>query len=429
MKVHIVSLGCPKNLVDSENILGELKRRGAKITFNPQEADAIVINTCGFIEDAKKESIETIFQAVRLKEQGNCRRLIVTGCLSQRYRQELEQGIPEVDAYFGARSINDEQRSIAETLGLTYCNGWEHAREVTTAPVYAYLKIAEGCDNRCSFCAIPLIRGPYQSRPMDEIVTEARRLITMGIQELILVAQDTTYYGQDLGQEVELADLVEVLSQIEGVRWLRLLYTYPNRITDRLIDVIAEHPNVCKYLDVPIQHISDRILKRMLRGTNRREIETIIEKLCQRIPDLAIRTTVMVGFPGESDSDFQQLYDFVETSRFERLGVFQFSPEEGTPAFDFRPQVPENVKQERYDALMALQQEISWEENQRLVGEKLLVHIDRFDDEKECFQGRTEWDSPEIDNCVYVKGEVNEGEFYSVLIQSATQYELYGIID
>jgi len=426
MKIHLISLGCPKNTVDSEEILGGLQREGVEIIGEPEQADAIIINTCGFIEDAQKESIDTIFAAVQLKKQGNCQKVLVTGCLAERYRAQLLQEIPEVDGFWGARQIEQIPAEMAQVLGLTNGHTLRQQRLITTAPVFAYLKIAEGCDNLCSFCAIPLIRGPHQSRSEVEILAEAEKLTCQRIPELILVAQDTTYYGRDLSNGTSLTRLLRKMEAITGDTWLRLLYAYPDRIDSELIDVIANSKQICHYLDIPLQHISDRILRRMKRGSRRLQIERLLEKLRSRIPDLAIRTSLMVGFPGETEAEFAELLDFVEQAKFERLGVFQFSAEEGTAAADYPEQIPASVKKERFDVLMQLQQELSLANNRKLIGQRIEVLVEGKDLESGETIGRGRWDAPEIDQTVRIPAELPSATRVWVTITNATEYDLIG---
>ncbi|GBD93008.1 ribosomal protein S12 methylthiotransferase RimO [bacterium BMS3Abin05] len=421
-KVLFVNLGCPKNLVDSEILMGHLRSGGAEIVDSAEDASDIVVNTCGFIEDAKRESIETILEAVQLKEMDH-KRVFVTGCLSQRYMRSLQEEIPEVDAFFGARNISGTARELAQKMGLDFQKSSCESRLVSTA-VYAYLKIAEGCDNTCSFCAIPFIRGPHVSRPKAEILDEAKRLVDGGVQELIVISQDTTYYGKDLQEGSSLTGLLSDLSEIPGLRWIRLLYAYPDRVSDPLIRLMADRPNICPYIDVPIQHISGRVLERMRRGFRRGEIERLIEKLRTKIPDIAIRTSVMVGFPGETDADFQELLDFVEATKFEHLGIFRFSREEDTLSFDLPDQVPEPVKKERFEYLQSVQQDIAYRKNQSFVGKTMDVLVEQFDPEQNVYLGRTQWDAPEIDSQVVLKGDFNIGEFFPVVIASASEAEL-----
>lgn len=424
-KVFFVNLGCPKNLVDSEVLMGSLQARGATIVSDAHAASHIVVNTCGFIEDAKRESIETILEAVQLKKRES-KRVFVTGCLSQRYKSDLQKEIPEVDGFFGARNIPQIAEKLSQQLELEPQKSNCEERLVTTGPSYAYLKIAEGCDNTCSFCAIPLIRGRHVSRPESEIIEEARRLTEKGLPELVLISQDTTYYGRDLHDGSSLVHLLRELSDIPTVKWLRLLYTYPDRISDDLIDLMAERRNICKYIDVPIQHISDRILSRMRRGSRRDRIERLIDKLRSKIPKIAIRTSVMVGFPGETERDFQELLDFIADVQFDHLGIFQFSREENTASFDLSDQVPASVKRERFELLQSIQQDIALQKNQNFVGKTVDVLIDKFDSERKVYLGHTQWDAPEIDLQVVLQGEYTVGGISPVKIVSASEAELFG---
>ena len=422
-RVYFVNLGCPKNLVDSEILMGELAVKGAEIVTEAEDATDLVVNTCGFIEDAKRESIETILEAVQLKKTGG-KRVFVTGCLSQRYREDLKKEFPEVDGFFGARHIERVAGELAAQMLRTEVRPFADARVVTTAPAYAYVKIAEGCDNSCAFCAIPLIRGRHKSRPTESILKEVRQLAENGFREVVLISQDTTYYGRDLSDGSSLETLLRELEKVDALEWIRLLYTYPDRISDDLIGLLSESEKICPYIDVPIQHISDRILKHMRRGSSRSRIEALIDHLRRRVPGIAIRTSVMVGFPGETDSDFQELLDFVAGARFEHLGIFKYSREENTPSFDFSDQIAEKIKQERFELLQEIQQDIALEINRRRVGWETLVLVDDFDESRNVYVGRTQWDAPEIDNRVVLKGDYIIGEMYPVQIVSATEDEL-----
>lgn len=427
MNLHLISLGCPKNLVDSENILGGLTGKDVSIVDEPRRADAIIINTCGFIEDAKKESIETIFSAVQLKKQGVCRYVLVTGCLSERYREELRAEIPEIDGIWGARGIEKLPGEMADLLNLSRRTPDGMKRIVTTRPAYAYLKIAEGCDNRCTFCIIPAIRGLHRSRTQADIVAEAGELVQQGIRELILISQDTTYYGQDLaGAGHTLVSLLKKLEKIPDLQWLRLLYTYPDRISDDLIDRIAGSEKICPYLDMPIQHISDEILKRMKRGSRRAKIERLIEKLRAKIPNLALRTSFIVGFPGETDEQFEELVEFIQQVKFERVGVFQFSPEEGTEAALFTDQIPEKVRRERFNTLMSIQEDISLAINREWIGRKVRILIDETNSKDGTAIGRTKWDAPEIDQTVILNANPAPGDFVDAVIVAASEHDLVG---
>ncbi|MDZ7260677.1 MAG: 30S ribosomal protein S12 methylthiotransferase RimO [candidate division KSB1 bacterium] len=434
MKINLVTLGCPKNLVDSEFLRGALANGKATFVDDPYQADTIIINTCGFIQSAKEESIEAIFEAVKLKTEGLCRQVLVVGCLVNRYSQELCQEIPEVDGFFENRDVSQLAKRLARALEI---NDQEPNRRFSlTPPHYAYLKIAEGCDNRCTYCAIPMIRGPYRSRPINDLLREAEMLVARGVREIIVVAQDTTMYGWDLASGPDLVTLLKRLSRLEELRWLRLLYTHPAHYTDELIDLVAENEKICKYLDLPLQHISEPVLKAMGRKVTRDQIENLIAKLRQSIPNLALRTTMMVGFPGETERDFEELLNFVAEARFERLGAFTYSREEGTPASRYPNPISPQEKQRRLETLMELQAEISRQHNQSLLGTTIEVLIDTFDQELNGFTGRTQWDSPEIDNTVLVKSsdmpsqmeEVKVGEFCWVTIREASEYDLIGSI-
>lgn len=427
MKINLTTLGCPKNLVDSEVLLGGLKGDGIEIVENPLQAETIILNTCGFIHEAKKESIEAILQAVQLKKHGSCKNLFVTGCLSQRYHQELKNEIPEVDGFYGNRDMVRILRDLVQQLNLRREILGE--RMLATPKHYAFLKISEGCENPCTFCSIPTIRGKFRSRPIESLVHEAQKLASQGVQELIIVAQDTTIYGYDLYGKKQLVPLLERLSQIQEIKWIRLLYTYPAHFSDDLIEIIAEKDNICNYVDMPIQHISDKILKRMARKVKRRDIEAWIEKLRKKIPDIAVRTSLIVGFPGESEQDFQELAEFIETVRFERLGLFAYSREENTPAYHFPEQVPNHVKQERWTELNDIQSEISYQFNQRLIGATKDVLVDEYSADLEAYVGRTSWDCPEIDNTLNIKEQkLDTGKFYRVKITECTECELWGEI-
>ena len=426
MNIHLISLGCPKNLVDSEYILGNLQGQSVKIVNEPKLADAIIINTCGFIEDAKKESIETIFSAVQLKKQGLCQHVLVTGCLSERYMDQLREEIPEIDGIWGARGIEKFPEEMAKSLGLNNIKNDKYSRSITTGPAYAYLKIAEGCDNLCTFCSIPEIRGPHISRSIKDILNEAESLVKKGIKELILISQDTTYYGQDLKSKPTLATLLQKLEQIPDLHWIRVLYTYPERISDELIETVANSEKICHYFDIPIQHISDRILHRMKRGSRKNKIEQLITKLRKQIPDVAIRTSLIVGFPGETDQEFEELVDFISEVKFDRLGVFKFSPEEGTAAALFDDQISEQIKQNRFDVLMNVQLDISFSLNQEFIGKEIEVHVDQDLNDNGKVSGRSRWDAPDIDQSVLLEEKIDPGTFIFATILDAHEYDLIG---
>lgn len=427
MKVNLITLGCPKNVVDSEIIQGGLSGANIEFTDGAEEVDAIIINTCGFIQSAKEEAIETIFEAVELKKKGRCKKVIVTGCLVNRYFKELPEQIPEVDGFVENRELPTTIRRLARQLGTTYKKF--PARCLLTAGHYAYLKIAEGCNNRCSYCAIPLIRGPLKSRWADDIVTEAETLVENGTRELIVIAEDITNYGADLLNSPGLVPLLQRLVKIESLEWVRLMYSHPAYFTDELVEFMASEEKVCKYIDLPIQHISNPILARMRRRVTRQQIEKVIEKLRKNIPDIAIRTSLIIGFPGETDEDFNELVDFVDQTKFERLGAFSYSAEEGTPAFEYENQIESEVLQERLDTIMNLQADISLEKNLSRVGTELKVVIDEYEPDLECFLGRTQWDAPEIDNTVLIKNQKTEiGKFYQVRVKNAYEFDLLGEI-
>ncbi len=420
-KLNLISLGCAKNLVDSEILLGGLKNTQFQITSEPEEADTIVVNTCGFLDIAREESVETILQAAELKKTGNLKQLVVMGCLSERYPEELAQEIPEVDRFFGS----SDHKQIASFL-----TGKEFAqddplffRSLMTPGHYAYLKIAEGCDNGCSFCSIPLMRGLQKSRTMESILWEAEKLADKGVKELLVIAQDSTSYGWDLDNKVYLSDIIRELDQLD-FDWIRLHYAHPAHLSQGIIEAMAESKKLCRYLDMPIQHASDIILKSMRRGLGRDGIRDRIQRLRKAIPDLRLRTTLIVGYPGEKEADFGQLYDFVEELRFDRLGIFTYSEEAGTLAAGLPDDVPREVKDERKNLIMDLQAGISSEKNSEMVGETLKVLVDETSEHYAV--GRTEYDSPEIDNIVRIDGSVSKGEFAKVLITDYNEYELIG---
>ncbi len=422
--IQVLTLGCPKNTVDSERLMGQLKMSGNNVLQrNRAKADVLIINTCGFIQDAKEESINTILEAVRLKQEGKIKQLLVMGCLSQRYKNDLQTEIPEVDRYFG---VNDLQ-AILNTINSEDHKILHHERILTTPKHYAYLKISEGCDRTCSFCAIPLIRGKNVSVPMEMLLQEARNLIGKGVKELILIAQDLTWYGLDIYGKRMLATLLERLSDIPGLSWIRLHYTYPSAFPVEVLEVMAERDNICRYIDIPFQHISESILKKMRRNITTEETYRLIDSIRKKIPGIAIRTTLMTGFPGETDKNFEELKNFILRSRFERMGVFKYSEEEGTRAAKLVDTVPLVIKEARAAELMALQQDISLELNQKRVG---LVHKVIFDNkENDYFVGRTEFDSPEIDNEVLVPKDfanIRIGNFYDIRITRAEEFDLYG---
>ena len=475
--IHLISLGCPKNLVDSERMLGLLERSGYALTEEAEKADVVIVNTCGFIASAKEESLDTIFEAARLKEEGRCRALIVAGCLSQRYGDTLRRELPEADAILG---LEDVERIVAHCdrlLGHRRSNGFtaecaekgqgkveveksqvgasqpfsfsatsavsavknkEHregnrsdgARHLLTPKHSAYLRIADGCDNHCSYCAIPLIRGVYRSRPEDALIAEARALCEQGVREINLIAQDTTRYGEDLYGEPRLSGLIDALSELDGLRWIRLLYTHPAHFSQDLIGCIARNEKVCRYVDLPIQHISDPLLRAMNRKVTGADIRNLMQRLRSGVPGIALRTSLIVGFPGEKEAHFEELLDFVAEARFERLGAFIYSREEDTPAFAFGDQIPEEVKRERLDRLMMLQQEITSERHESLIGTRVQVLVDCPGEEPPIrWVGRTAWDAPDVDGTVLItEGDALPGDFVSVVITDADAYDLWGAI-
>ena len=423
-KINIVTLGCSKNLVDSEVLFTQLRGNGMAVTHESKKDDAniVVINTCGFIDNAKEESINTILRYVDAKDAGMVDKVYVTGCLSHRYKDELEVEMPTVDAWFGT----NELPRLLKTLRADYKHELVGERLLTTPAHYAYLKIAEGCDRPCSFCAIPLMRGSHVSRPMDELVTEARSLARRGTKELILIAQDLTYYGLDIYKKRNLAELIDRLADVEGIEWIRLQYAYPSGFPLDVLDVMQNRSNVCKYLDMPLQTGSTELLKLMRRGITREKTEALIETIRERVPGITLRTTLIVGHPGETEAMFQETYDFVERSRFDRLGVFTYSHEENTHSHSMVDDIPADIKQERADELMDVQQGISQELNQHKIGQTYKVLFDRK--EGGYFIGRTEADSPEVDNEVLVPASqyVRLGDFANVRIDRAEEFDLYG---
>lgn len=444
MKIGVVSLGCPKNLVDSETMLGLIHEENYEITNDPSEAEIIIVNTCGFIESAKEESINTILQMAEYKKSGSCKYIIVTGCLSQRYAEELFNELPEADAIAGVE-VYDEIGSIIKRVmngerfimlerskpDVIYTSKETFLPRILTTPSYtAYLKIAEGCDNCCSYCTIPKIRGPYRSKPMEQVLKEAKALADNGVKELIVVAQDTTRYGEDLpGGKLLLADLLKELNKIESLKWIRVMYCYPNNFTDELIETFASLDKVCKYVDLPLQHASNRLLASMNRYDTREEVETLLAKLRKRIPGIVIRTTFIVGFPGETDADFEELKEFVEQQRFENAGVFAYSQEEGTVAGAMPNQIPDEIKQERYHELMALQAQISEEIHKDTEGQTLEVLVEGIEEDGSGLHyGRSYREAPDIDGLVFIEnpGDIKPGCFVKVNILQGFTYESVG---
>lgn len=444
MKIGVVSLGCPKNLVDSETMLGLIHEENYEITNDPSEAEIIIVNTCGFIESAKEESINTILQMAEYKKSGSCKYIIVTGCLSQRYAEELFNELPEADAIAGVE-VYDEIGSIIKRVmngerfimlerskpDVIYTSKETFLPRILTTPSYtAYLKIAEGCDNCCSYCAIPKIRGPYRSKPMEQVLKEAKALADNGVKELIVVAQDTTRYGEDLpGGKLLLSDLLKELNKIESLKWIRVMYCYPNNFTDELIETFASLDKVCKYVDLPLQHASNRLLASMNRCDTREEVETLLAKLRKHIPGIVIRTTFIVGFPGETDADFEELKEFVEQQRFENAGVFAYSQEEGTVAGAMPNQIPDEIKQERYHELMALQAQISEEIHKDTEGQTLEVLVEGIEEDGSGLHyGRSYREAPDIDGLVFIEnpGDIKPGCFVKVNILQGFTYESVG---
>ena len=434
--VGMISLGCPKNQVDAERMLAKLKNAGFEISAEPDQADAIIVNTCGFIEDAKREAIENILEAAQLKESARLKALIVTGCLAERYQQEILDEMPEVDVVAGIGADGDIVRLVGEALsGKSYCEvpdkyrlPLDGERLLTTPPHWAYLKISDGCSNRCAYCAIPYIRGNMRSRTMENVMEEARRLVASGVKELILVAQDTTRYGEDLYRESRLPELLQELCELKGLHWIRLLYCYPDRISDRLLDTIASQPKVLPYIDLPLQHADSAVLRRMNRKGSPEELLALLEKIRKRLPDVVIRTTVMTGFPGEGEKEFETLSAFVEQAEFDRLGCFAYSPEEGTPAAGFPDQVEEEIKKSRGELIMQQQYVIFDRKNQSRVGRIYEVVVDGFDGESGLYFGRTYMDAPEIDSNVFFSSEIplDPGMFVPVRIAGTQGYDLTG---
>ena len=422
--VNLISLGCAKNLVDSEVLLGGLKQTNMEITKNPEDAETIIVNTCGFLDIAREESVNTILEAAELKKTGNLKELVVMGCLSERYPNEIKQEIPEIDRIFGS---NDHQQIVSFLTGKEFSRDDPlFFRSLMTPNHYAYIKIAEGCDNGCTFCSIPLMRGLQKSRTISDIMAEAEKLAKNGTKELLVIAQDSTSYGWDLDTKVYLSDLIRELNTIEDIEWIRIHYAHPAHLSQRIIDSISECGKVCQYLDMPIQHAADDILKSMRRGLGQEGIRNRISRLREAVPRLALRTTLIVGYPGETDDHFESVKAFVEEIRFDRLGIFTYSEEEGTVAAQLKDDVARKVKDERKNSLQDIQQDISLEKNQSFIGEELKVIIDKSSENVSV--GRTEFDSPEIDNIVHIKGKAEVGNFVNVKIQEANEYELIGKI-
>ena len=420
--VNIISLGCAKNLVDSEILLGGLHKSDVAVTDNPENADTIIINTCGFLDIAREESVDTILQAAELKKTGRPSELVVMGCLSERYPEELTSEVPDIDQIFGS---NDHRQIISFLTGKDFSKDDPlFFRSLMTPNHYAYIKIAEGCDNSCSFCSIPIMRGLQKSRTIPAIMEEAIRLAENGTKELLVIAQDSTSYGWDLDQKVYLSDLLKNLNRVDGIEWIRVHYAHPAHLSQRIIDSIADSDKVCNYLDMPVQHASDIILKSMKRGLNQQGIRDRINRLRDASPGIAIRTTLIVGYPGETEEDFTELFNFVKDIRFDRLGVFTYSEEEGTSAADLDDNIPQEVKNDRKNQIIELQHDISLARNESFIGKNIRVLVDQT--ENNIGVGRTEYDSPEIDNIVQIEGKVSRGQFVNIIVNDANEYELIG---
>lgn len=441
VKVFVMSLGCDKNLADTEHMMGIMAADGYSFTQDEEEADVIIINTCCFINDAKEESVQALLELAEYRKSGKCSALIVTGCLAQRYKNEIMEEIPEVDVVLGTSSYDDIERAVESALAgkkvedykpLDYLPEDKEGRIITTGGYFAYLKIAEGCDKHCTYCIIPKLRGNYRSVPLERLLSEAETMAAQGVKELILVAQEVTLYGKDLYGKKSLPDLLSKLQRIEGLRWIRLMYCYPEEIDDELIEAILENDKVCHYIDMPIQHANDSILRRMGRRTDKAALVSIIERLRERIPDIALRTTLITGFPGEREEDHEELMQFVNDMEFDRLGVFKYSEEEDTPAFSFPDKVSDEVKEEHFEALMELQQEIVFDVNEDLLGREMEVLIEgrMTDEEEDVYVGRTYRDAPDIDGLIFVKyeGQLMSGDMVKVRVTAADGYDLIGEI-
>jgi len=421
-RINVITLGCSKNVYDSEVLMGQLKASG-KDVVHEQEGNVVVINTCGFINNAKEESVNTILEYMQKKEEGEVDKVFVTGCLSERYKPDLQKEIPNVDQYFGTTELP----GLLKALGADYKHELIGERLTTTPKNYAYLKIAEGCDRPCSFCAIPLMRGKHKSTPIEKLVVEAEKLAANGVKELILIAQDLTYYGLDLYKKRNLAELLENLVNVEGIEWIRLHYAFPTGFPMDVLDVMNREPKVCNYIDIPLQHISDSILKSMRRGTTKEKTTKLLKEFRAKVPEMTIRTTLIVGYPGETQEDFETLRDWVKEMRFERLGCFTYSHEENTHAYNLEDDVPADVKMDRANEIMEIQSQISWELNQAKIGQEFKVVIDRK--EGNYFVGRTEYDSPDVDNEVRIdatKTYLKTGEFATIKVIEAEDFDLYG---
>ncbi|WP_034057401.1 30S ribosomal protein S12 methylthiotransferase RimO [Lacinutrix jangbogonensis] len=420
-KINVITLGCSKNVYDSEVLMGQLKASG-KDVVHEEEGNIVVINTCGFINNAKEESVNTILEYMQKKEDGDVDKVFVTGCLSERYKPDLQKEIPNVDQYFGTTELP----GLLKALGADYKHELIGERLTTTPKNYAYLKIAEGCDRPCSFCAIPIMRGKHKSTPIENLVIEAEKLAANGVKELILIAQDLTYYGLDIYKKRNLAELLENLVKVEGIEWIRLHYAFPTGFPMDVLDIMNREPKICNYLDIPLQHISDSILKSMRRGTTKEKTTKLLKEFRKTVPNMTIRTTLIVGYPGETQENFEELREWVREMRFERLGCFTYSHEENTHAFNLEDNVPQEVKQDRANQIMEIQSQISWELNQEKIGQEFKVVIDRK--EGEYFIGRTEFDSPDVDNEVLIKASttyLKTGEYATVKVTEAADFDLY----
>ncbi|MEQ3654947.1 MAG: 30S ribosomal protein S12 methylthiotransferase RimO [Dokdonia sp.] len=420
-RINVVTLGCSKNVYDSEVLMGQLKANGKEVAHE-QEGNIVVINTCGFIDNAKEESVNTILEYVKQKEEGDVDKVFVTGCLSERYKPDLQKEIPDVDQYFGTTELP----GLLKALGADYKHELIGERLTTTPKNYAYLKIAEGCDRPCSFCAIPLMRGKHKSTPIEYLVTEAQKLAASGVSELILIAQDLTYYGLDLYKKRNLAALLEALVKVEGIQWIRLHYAFPTGFPIEVLDVMKREPKICNYLDIPLQHIADDVLKSMRRGTTKAKTNALLSRFRESVPGMTIRTTLIVGYPGETAADFELLKQWVKDQRFERLGCFTYSHEENTHAFNLKDDVPEEVKMDRANQIMEVQSQISWELNQQKIGKVFTIVVDRK--EGNYFIGRTEFDSPDVDNEVLIDATqhyLKTGDYAKVRITAAEDFDLY----
>ena len=423
-KINVITLGCSKNVYDSEILMGQLKANKLQVEHESEtKANIVVVNTCGFIDNAKEESVNTILEQMKRKEVGEIEKLFVTGCLSERYKPDLEKEMPNVDEFFGTKDLP----KLLKSLGADYKHELVGERIVTTPSHYAYLKISEGCDRKCSFCAIPLMRGGHKTTPIEDLITETEKLAAIGVKELILIAQDLTYYGLDLYKERKLAELMTKLSEVEGIEWIRIHYAFPTAFPEDVLEVIRTNPKICTYMDIPLQHVSNNLLESMRRGTTMEKTKNLIKKFRKEVPGITIRTSLIVGYPGETEKEFQDLLDFVEESKFDRLGVFTYSHEENTHAFNLKDDVPMEVKHQRAEEVMDLQSSISYELNQNRIGETFKVIFDRK--EGDYFIGRTEFDSPDVDNEVIVNAKdfyVRIGDFTNIKITKADHYDLYG---